>query len=69
MQKHQKKDLRFQLIEDIIVLYKDETNHPNISTNRAIRWYHSFLQHPSHSSLQKDNKIREVLKRYAHTTQ
>jgi hypothetical protein len=25
MQKHQKKDLRFQLIEDIIMLYKDET--------------------------------------------
>ena len=26
MQKHQKKDLRFQLIEDIIVLYTDETD-------------------------------------------
>jgi hypothetical protein len=25
MQKHQKKDLRFQLIENIIVQYKDET--------------------------------------------
>ncbi len=46
-------DLRFQLIEDIIVQYKDEINHPSISMDGAISWYHHYLQHPSHSHLKK----------------
>jgi hypothetical protein len=32
---HQKKDLRFQLIEDIIVLLKMKLNHPSISTGQG----------------------------------
>jgi hypothetical protein len=55
-------DLRFQLIEDTIVLYKDEKmkiNHPSISTDRAISWYHHYLQHPNHSHL--DETMRSVI--------
>ncbi len=37
--------------------------------DRAISWYHCYLQHPNNSSLQRDNQIREVLKRYSHSTQ
>ena len=35
MQKHQKKDLRFQLIVDKIVLLKMKLNHPSISTGQG----------------------------------
>ena len=35
MQKHTKKDLQFQLIEDIIVLLKMKLNHPSISTGQG----------------------------------
>jgi hypothetical protein len=55
MRKHQKWILHFQLIENIIVIYKDEINHPYIFTDKVIRWYHyhHYLQHPSHSRLKE----------------
>jgi hypothetical protein len=46
-------DLRFQLVEDIKCYIKMKINHLSISTDRAISWYHHYIQHPSRSCLKE----------------
>ncbi len=54
VQKHQKKDIRFQLIEDTIVLCKDDKLIiPASLRHMTVSWYHHYLQHPSHSCLEE----------------
>jgi hypothetical protein len=51
--KKTKVDLSFQLIEDTIVLYKDENQTSQHLYGKGISWYHHYLQHPSHSCLKE----------------
>jgi hypothetical protein len=39
-----------------------KTNHPSISTNRAVTWYHHCLTLATHS--QRDKEIRDILEGY-----
>jgi hypothetical protein len=52
--KTQKEDIRFQLIEDTKVLCKnDKLIIPASLQDRAVSWYHHYLQHPGHSCLKE----------------
>ncbi len=69
-----KEDVRFHLIEDTIVLCKnDKLIIPASLRHRAVSWYHHCLQHPVHSRLEETmrsviywkgmhNTIRKYLK-------
>ncbi len=48
------KDIGLHLIEDTKVLFKNgKLNIPTSLRNRAVSWYHHYLQHPGHSRLEE----------------
>ncbi len=53
MQINQKWICIFNLLKTQQCYIKLKINHPSISTDRAIGWYHHCLQHPSHSRLEE----------------
>ncbi len=63
MWKHQQRIMHFQLIEDTKVLCKnDKLIIPIIPVSlqdRAVSWYHHYLQHPGHSHLKET--LRSVM--------
>eukprot|EP00804_Cyclotella_cryptica_P013230 CCRYP_007019-RA/>CCRYP_007019-RA protein AED:0.32 eAED:0.32 QI:0/-1/0/1/-1/1/1/0/118 len=42
-----------QLVEDTHLLCKWQDGHPKALQNRAVSWYHNYLQHPGHTRLEE----------------
>jgi hypothetical protein len=59
----------FHFIEEKIVLLKMKLNHPSISTGQCNQLVPLLTSAPWMPKSQRDIKIHEVLKRYAHTIQ
>jgi hypothetical protein len=65
-----KEDVRFQLIEDIKVLCKnDKLIVPVSILHRAVSWYHHYLQHPGHSHFEEMMRSMIYWKGMHNTTQ